>query len=108
MVVGRDVAQRARLARLLSGNGYRVEIAESAAHARRIGFDGIELAIVVRAGLGPAGRGLVQDLRAAVGRVLLVAAPGDRGERHGHLGDVSDEAATARTGGRGAGTRLGA
>ena len=93
MVVGRDVAQRACLARLLSGNGYRVEIAESAAHARRIGFNGIELAIVVRAGLGPAGRGLVQDLQAAVGRVLLVAAPGDRGERHGHLDDVSDEAA---------------
>ena len=93
MVVGRDVAQRAHLARLLSGNGYRVEIAESAAHARRIGFDGIELAIVAPDGLGPAGRGLVQDLRAAVGRVLLVAAPGDKGERHGHLRDVSDEAA---------------
>ena len=35
----------------------------------------------------------MQDLQAAVGRVLLVAAPGDRGERHGHLDDVSDEAA---------------
>jgi DNA-binding response OmpR family regulator/tetratricopeptide (TPR) repeat protein len=93
MVVGRDVAQRAHLARLLSGNSYRVEIAESAAHARRIGFDGIELAIVAPDGLGPAGRGLVQDLRAAVGRVLLVAAPGDKGERHGHLRDVPDEAA---------------
>ena len=92
MVVGRDVAQRARLARLLSGSGYRVEIAESAAHACRIGFDGIELAIVAPDGLGPAGRGLVQDLRAAVGRVLLVAAPGDKGEWHGHLRDVSDEA----------------
>ena len=92
MVLGRDVAQRARLARLLSGSGYRVEIAESAAHACRIGFDGIELAIVAPDGLGPAGRGLVQDLRAAVGHVLLVAAPGDKGERHGHLRDVSDEA----------------
>ena len=92
MVVGRDVAQRAHLARLLSGSGYRVEIAESAAHACRIGFDGIELAIVAPDGLGPTGRGLVQDLRAAVGRVLLVAAPGDKDERHGHLGDVSDEA----------------
>jgi DNA-binding response OmpR family regulator/class 3 adenylate cyclase/tetratricopeptide (TPR) repeat protein len=93
MVVGQDVAQRARLARLLSGNGYRVEIAESAAHARRVGFDGIELAIVAPDGLGPAGRGLVQDLRAAVGRVLLVAAPGDKSERHGHLRNVPDEAA---------------
>jgi DNA-binding response OmpR family regulator/class 3 adenylate cyclase/tetratricopeptide (TPR) repeat protein len=92
MVVGRDVAQRAHLARLLSGSGYRVEIAESAAHACRIGFDGIELAIVALDGLGPAGRGLVQDLRAAVGRVLLVAAPGDKGGRYGHLGEVLDEA----------------
>ena len=93
MVIGRDVAQRTHLARLLSRNGYRVEIAESAAHARRIGFDGIELAIVAPDGLGPAGRGFVQDLRAAVSRVLLVAAPSDKGERHGHLRDVPDDEA---------------
>ena len=77
---------------LLSECGYRVEIAESAGHARRIGFEGIDLAIVAPDGLGPMGRGLVQDLRAAVGRVMLVAAPGHKGERHGHLRDVSDEA----------------
>ena len=79
MVVGRDVAQRAHLARVLSERGYRVEIAESAGHARRIGFDGIDLAIVVPDGLGPMGRGLVQDLQAAAGRVMLVAAPGPMG-----------------------------
>ena len=56
MVIGRDVAQRAHLARLLRGSGYRVEIAESAAHACRIGFDGIELAIVAPDGLGPGGK----------------------------------------------------
>ena len=75
MVVSRDVEQRAHLARLLTGSGYRVVIAESAAHACRIGFDGFELAIVAPDGLGPAGNGLVQDLRAAIGRVLLVARP---------------------------------
>jgi DNA-binding response OmpR family regulator/class 3 adenylate cyclase/tetratricopeptide (TPR) repeat protein len=92
MVVGRDVAQRAHLARVLSERGYRVEIAESAGHARRIGFDGIDLAIVAPDGLGPMGRGLVQDLQAGAGRVMLVAAPGPMGKRHGHLRDVSDEA----------------
>ncbi len=91
MVVSRDVAQRARLARLLSGSGYRVEIAESPGHACRIGFDGIDLAIVAPNGLGPMGKGLVQDLRATVGRVLLVAAPGDKGEWHHQLRNVSGE-----------------
>jgi two-component system OmpR family response regulator len=91
MVVSRDVAQRARLARLLSGSGYRVEIAESPGHACRIGFNGIDVAIVAPNGLGPMGKGLVQDLRAAVGRVLLVAAPGYKGEWHGQLRNVSGE-----------------
>ena len=38
MIVGREVELRARLARLLKAGGYRVEIAESASHASRIGF----------------------------------------------------------------------
>ena len=92
MVVGRDVGQRARLARLLNGGGYRVEIAESVSHACRIGFAGIALAIVAPDGLGPAGRGLIQDLRAAVGTVLLVGAPGRQRERRSDLLDISDEA----------------
>ena len=92
MVVGRDVGQRARLARLLSGSGYRVEIAESAAHVHRIGFEGVELAIVAPEGLGPAGTGLVQDLRAAIGRVLLVGQHGGHHERHSDVLNVSDEA----------------
>ena len=91
MVIGRDVAQRANLARLLRGSGYRVEIAESVAHACRNGFDGIELAIVAPDGLGPAGNGLMQYLRAAIGRVLLVAAPDGRREQRSDLLNVSDE-----------------
>jgi DNA-binding response OmpR family regulator/class 3 adenylate cyclase len=92
MVVGRDVRQRAHLARLLSGSGYRVQIAESAVHACRIGFEGVELAIVAPEGLGPAGNGLVQDLRAAIGRVLLVGKPGCSHGRHSDVLNVSDEA----------------
>jgi DNA-binding NtrC family response regulator len=59
MVIGRDVGWRARLAQLLNAHDYRVEIAESVAHACRIGFKGIALAIVVPDGLGPAGQGLL-------------------------------------------------
>src|SRR5271169_6133634 len=89
MVVGRDVGQRAHLARLLNGAGYRVEIAESASHACRIGFEGIGLAIVAPDELGPEGRGLIQELRVAVGIVLLVGASGSK--RGFGLLDVSDE-----------------
>jgi hypothetical protein len=46
MVIGRDVGSRARLARLLSRESYRAEVAESFAHARRAGLDGVALAIV--------------------------------------------------------------
>ncbi len=91
MVVGTDVEQRAYLARLLNGGGYRVEIAESASHACRIGFNGIALAIVAPDGLGPEGTALVQDLRAAGGSVLLVGAPGSKRERRSDLLDISDK-----------------
>lgn len=84
MVIGRDVGQRAHLARLLTANGYRIEIAESAAHARRVGFGEIALAIVAADGLGPEGRRLIDELRAAIGHVLLV------GVRDGN--DLSDDA----------------
>ena len=92
MVIGRDAEQRAHLARLLSAHGYRVEIAESAAHACRIGFKGIALAIVAPDGLGPAGQGLIHELRAAVGSVLLVSAPGSKRDRRAALIDGTDEA----------------
>ena len=67
MIVGRDVTLRARLARLLNGGRYHVEIAENAEHARRVGLEGVALAIVAPEGVGAEAKGLVQELRAAVG-----------------------------------------
>ena len=52
LVVSRDVDLRARLARSLSAARYSVDIAESPAHAYRIGLRGFGLAVVVPAGLG--------------------------------------------------------
>jgi len=91
MIVGRDVGLRAQLARLLKAGGYRVEIAENASHACRIGFAGIGLAIVAPDGRGPEERGLIQELRAAVGSVLLLGAPGSKRDPHSDLLDVTDE-----------------
>ena len=92
MIVGRDVALRAQLARLLNGGRYHVEIAENAQHARRVGLEGVDLAILAPEGLGPEGKGLFQELRAAVGSVLLVATPGAKRELRSDILDVSDEA----------------
>lgn len=92
LIVGRDVALRAQLARLLRGGGYRIELAENPAHASRIGFEGIALAIVAPEGFGPEGKGLIQELRAAIGSVLLVAAPSGKREPHADVLDVADEA----------------
>ena len=92
VIVGRDVALRARLARLLNGGRYHVEIAENAQHARRVGLEGVDLAILAPEGLGPEGKGLFQELRAAVGSVLLVATPGAKRELRSDILDVSDEA----------------
>ena len=91
LIVGRDVGQRARLAQVLGQGGYRVEIGESASHASRIGFAGIALAIVAPEGLGPDGRGLIQELRAGVGRVLLVGTPLGKRAPRSDLLDVADE-----------------
>ncbi len=92
MIVGRDVTLRARLARLLNGGRYHVEIAENAEHARRVGLEGVALAIVAPEGVDTEGKGLVQELRAAVGAVLLVATPDGRRELRSDVLDVSDEA----------------
>jgi class 3 adenylate cyclase/tetratricopeptide (TPR) repeat protein len=93
MIVGRDVALRARLARLLNGGGYDVEIAENAEQARRVGLAGVTLALLVRERLHPESKVWEQQLQDAVGRVLLVGTP--EGERRLHSSevlDVSDEA----------------
>jgi class 3 adenylate cyclase/tetratricopeptide (TPR) repeat protein len=88
MVIGRDVALRARLARLVSRAGYRAEIAESVAHARRRGLKGIALGIVVADGLDAKE---AIELRAALGEVLLVAGADGRAARDTDLIDISDE-----------------
>ncbi len=86
MIVGRDLALRARLAQALARGGYRAEVAESLAHARRAGLEGILLAIV--ADDDPARALAVEELRAVVGRVLCVGSPGSSLS----LADADDEA----------------
>jgi DNA-binding response OmpR family regulator/class 3 adenylate cyclase/predicted ATPase len=92
LVLARDVGLRARLARLLQGGGYRVELAESAAQARRIDLRGVDLALVVPEGLGAKGEGLLDELATAAGRPLLVAAPGSPVPPGAGVLDASDEA----------------
>lgn len=79
MVIGQDEQSRARLARLITSAGYRAEVAASVAHARRAGLNGIALAIIEPNEAGPLQTAAVEELRAAVGRVLVVGPLGRRG-----------------------------
>ena len=90
MVVSRDAAVRARLAQLLTRGGYRAEVAEGTAEARRAGLDGVALAILAPDGLGGE-NAAAEELRAAVGRTLIVAPPG-AGAANPDCIDSSDEA----------------
>ena len=93
MVIGPDAGLRARLARLLNGAGYRPEVAESLAHARRAGFEGIALAIVAWDGSDATDAAAVEAMTAEVGRVLVVAAPGAKRPFPSDVViDLSDEA----------------
>ena len=92
MVIGRDAGLRARLARLLSGAGYRPEVADSLAHARRAGLEGVALAIVARGGSDASDAAAVEAMTAEVGRVLVVAAPGAKRPFPSDVVDPSDEA----------------
>ena len=92
MVIGPDAGLRARLARLLSGAGYRPEVAESLAHARRAGLEGIALAIVAWDGRDASDAAAVEAMTAEVGRVLVVASPGDKRPFPSDVVDPSDEA----------------
>ena len=91
LVVGRDVALRARLARMLHGGGYQVDIAESDTQVRQIGLKGISLVIVDRAGLGPAGARLMEGLRAAAAKFLVIAGPGSAQGPGSDAVDAADE-----------------
>jgi DNA-binding response OmpR family regulator len=92
MVIGPNAGLRARLARLLSGAGYRPEVAESFAHARRAGLEGVALAIVARDGSGAADAAAVEAMEAEVGRVLIVASPGAKRPLPSDAVDLSNEA----------------
>ena len=91
MVIGQDEQSRARLARLITSAGYRAEVAASVAHARRAGLNGIALAIIEPNEAGPLQTAAVEELRAAVGRVLVVGPLGRRGSSPDFI-DPSDEA----------------
>ncbi len=93
LVVGRDLALRARLARMLGAAGYGVELAESAASVQRISTKGIRLAMVAPDGLGRDGDGLVEMLQRSIGKIVLLAAT--RGGQEGEVErfDPSDETA---------------
>ncbi|MBN9507738.1 MAG: AAA family ATPase [Alphaproteobacteria bacterium] len=93
LVVASDVALRARLARLLTGGGYAVELAESLAHAQRIGVRGLALALVAVDALTGTGDDPFAELQGAVRKVLLVGT-GSAAERFGvPVVDAGDEAA---------------
>ena len=83
---------RARLARVLRDAGYSPELAESAAHAQRTGHKGIVLAIVVPDGLGHEGETLIDDLRRAVGTVLLLTTTPAVHADDADMLDAADEA----------------
>ena len=67
LVVARDVALRAGLARLLRGAGHSIELAENAAHARRLGADlkSVDFVLVAPERLGHEGNMLAAELQAS-------------------------------------------
>jgi DNA-binding response OmpR family regulator/class 3 adenylate cyclase len=87
LVVGQDVALRARLARLLNGAGYAVELAENAAHAQRIGLKNVPLALVAQDALARQGEEMLAELRGAARRIVLI---GSRTTAHRFGLDVLD------------------
>jgi DNA-binding response OmpR family regulator/class 3 adenylate cyclase len=74
LVVGQDVALRARLARLLNGAGYAVELAEDAAHAQRVGLKNVPLALVAADALVRQGEEALTELRGVARRILLIGS----------------------------------
>jgi TolB-like protein/DNA-binding response OmpR family regulator len=92
MIIGRDAALRAQLAQLAKRGGYRAEVAESLARAHRAGLDEIGLAIVDPEGLDASQAAAIEELRAVVGRVLVVTPPGAKRSSNPDAVDPSDEA----------------
>jgi TolB-like protein/DNA-binding response OmpR family regulator len=71
LVVARDVAVRAALARILTGAGYKVELAEGPKRAREV-VTGVTLAVVSIEGLGKAGLELARELSETTGGLVVV------------------------------------
>ena len=76
LIVAHDRSLRADLAHELKAAGHAVELAEGPAHARRIGFKGIDLAVVAPERLGPGGRDFVSELEARMPTLLWTSASG--------------------------------
>jgi DNA-binding response OmpR family regulator/class 3 adenylate cyclase len=93
LVVSQDVELRARLARSLSAARYSVDIAESPEHACRIGLRGFGMAVVVPTGLGAKVSELIDKLRAASGRAVVIVGSGSSPDPTQEIVDASDEAA---------------
>ena len=106
IVIGRETETRARLAQIATRGGYRVEVAESLAHARRGTLDGVALALFASGRFGAEESVAVEELRSVIGRVLIVTEGGeDRNRRPGHI-DISDERGLLERMAEGAGRRL--
>jgi DNA-binding response OmpR family regulator len=76
LVVAEDASVRATLARWLMAASYAVELAESPKRAREVmESETVALAIADPQGLGSAGRDLARELRAAIGRLIVVTEP---------------------------------
>ncbi len=77
LIVARDVALRARLARLMKDAGHGVELAENAEHASRIGLDGVAVALVAPHGLEAEAKSLAAALDARAIKTFLLSSPED-------------------------------
>ena len=74
LVIGRDVTLRGRLARLLKGASYAVELAENVSHAGRHGLKTFALALIATDGLGPETQTLITELRTKASSLCSSAA----------------------------------
>ncbi len=92
LVVAGTVELRARLARWLRTAGYAVELAENAAHARRIGRGKLfPLAVIAPDSFEAEGLAFADEVRLATGKVLVVAPPGS--SARGSAGTVDADSA---------------
>src|ERR1019366_2345351 len=74
LVVAGIAAVRAAIARILQPAGYAVELSSGTQRTRELlAADTFDAAIIAPSGLGADGQGLIRELQAVVGRVILLA-----------------------------------